>query len=108
MEPRPPVDVVLTWSCEAVLKSGAGSCAVGRCVCFEHEDQICRSLQLLRVAGRAWGEPGGDGGDQRLLARAVLSAGGPVRDLAGECPRVKHVPGRPKTDRLDAVCLCKV
>jgi hypothetical protein len=23
---------------EAVLKSGAGSCAVGRFVCFEHED----------------------------------------------------------------------
>lgn len=21
---------------------------------------------------------------------------------------VKHLPGRPKTDRLDAVCLCKV
>ena len=47
---RPPVDVVVAWSFEAVLKSGAGSCAVGRCVCFEHEDQICRSLQLLRVA----------------------------------------------------------
>jgi hypothetical protein len=46
---RPPVDVVVAWSLEAVQKSGAGSCAVGRCVCFEHEDQICRSLQLLRV-----------------------------------------------------------
>jgi hypothetical protein len=49
-EARPPVDVVVAWSFEAVLKSGAGSCAVGRFVCFEHEDQICRSLQLLRVA----------------------------------------------------------
>src|SRR4051794_13018561 len=49
-EARPPVDVVVAWSFEAVLKSGAGSCAVGRCVCFEHEDQICPSLQLLRVA----------------------------------------------------------
>src|SRR5687767_9676486 len=49
-EARPPVDVVVAWSLEAVLKSGAGSCAVGRCVCFEHEDQICLSLQLLRVA----------------------------------------------------------
>ncbi len=49
-EARPPVDVVVAWSFEAVLKSGAGSCAVGRCVCFEHEDQIRRSLQLLRVA----------------------------------------------------------
>jgi hypothetical protein len=29
---------VVAWSCEAVLKSGAGSYAVGRCVCFEHED----------------------------------------------------------------------
>ena len=35
---RPPVDVVVAWSFEAGLKSGAGSCAVGRCVCFEHED----------------------------------------------------------------------
>ena len=48
-ELRPPVDVVVAWSFEAVLKSGAGSCAEGRCVCFEHEDQICRSLQLLRA-----------------------------------------------------------
>ncbi len=49
-EARPPADVVVAWSFEAVLKSGAGSCAVGRYVCFEHEDQIRRSLQLLRVA----------------------------------------------------------
>jgi hypothetical protein len=35
---RPPVDVVVAWSFEAVLKSGAGSCAEGRHVCFEHED----------------------------------------------------------------------
>jgi hypothetical protein len=35
---RPPVDVVVAWSFEAGLKSGAGSCAAGRYVCFEHED----------------------------------------------------------------------
>jgi hypothetical protein len=35
---RPPVDVVVAWSFEAGLKPGAGSCAVGRCVCLEHED----------------------------------------------------------------------
>jgi hypothetical protein len=29
---------VVAWSSEAGLKSGAGSCAVGRHVCFEHED----------------------------------------------------------------------
>src|SRR4029453_2189588 len=36
------------------LKSGAGSCAVGRCVCCEHEDQIHRSLQLPWVAASGW------------------------------------------------------
>jgi transposase len=29
-------------------------------------------------------------------------------DLAGHAHDVKHLPGRPKTDRLDAVWLCKV
>ena len=37
-EARPPVDVVVAWSFEAGLKSGAGSCAVGRHVCLEHGD----------------------------------------------------------------------
>jgi hypothetical protein len=47
---RPPADVVVAWSFEAGLKSGAGSCAVGRCVCFEHEDQIRLPLQLVAPA----------------------------------------------------------
>src|SRR5215211_1105525 len=40
-----------------------------------------------RPAGRAGGDPGGDGGHQRLLEGGLLPAGSPrVRDLAGQCP----------------------
>ena len=39
----------------------------------------------------------------------VLPVGGArVRSVAGNAKDVKHLPGRPKTDRLDAVWLCKV
>src|SRR5215216_7911743 len=40
-----------------------------------------------RPAGRAGGDPGGDGGHQRLLEGGLLPAGSArVPDLAGECP----------------------
>ena len=64
---------------------------------------------LLALAGTAalpGGDPGGDGGHQRLLEAGVLPAGG----RGFECwlvnaRDVKNVPGRPKTDKLDAVWL---
>src|SRR3954470_5799534 len=41
-----------------------------------HDDR--RAAGAGRLADRPWRESGGDGGDQRRLARAVLPAGGPV------------------------------
>jgi transposase len=55
------------------------------------------------------GDPGRDGGDVDYWKPAfyVLEAAGFQTWLVN--PRdVKHLPGRPKTDRLDAVWLCKV
>jgi hypothetical protein len=66
---------------------------------------------LLQLADwwHSWGHPGGDGVDVGLLERGLLLAGGRrVRRLAGQRPRVKNVPGRPKTDKADAVWLAKV
>ena len=61
-----------------------------------------------RLAGRAGGDPGGDGGDQRLLEAAVLPAGGRVRDVAGQ-RQGRQAPARTAQDRpVDAVWLCKV
>ena len=62
-----------------------------------------------RPAPRVGGDPGGDGGNQRLLEAAVLPVGGAgFETWLVNAKDVKHLPGRPKTDRLDAVWLCKV
>src|SRR3954462_3374662 len=50
-----------------------------------------------RLDGRPRGDPGRDGGDQRLLARTVLPTGGPVRDLAGQ-RQGRQAPARPAHD----------
>src|SRR5215213_9400972 len=176
---RPPVDVVPPWSSEAVLKSGAGSCAVGRCVCCEHEDQIRRSPAAStggrprsvhrRAEARAMQVETDEGeiieriaaldvgkaevvccarvpgpGGQRMqevrttstMTAALLALGDWLASLGVSrvvmeatsdywrapfylledrfetwlvnAHDVKHLPGRPKTDRLDAVWLCKV
>ena len=68
------------------------------------------------VAGRAGQPPGrpadragGDGGHQRLLEAGVLPARGARSGaVAGQCPGRQAPAGRPKTDMLDAVWLCKV
>src|SRR5918995_3207878 len=62
-----------------------------------------------RPAGGAGGDPGGHGGHQRLLEGAfyLLEAHGFETWLVN-ARDVKHLPGRPKTDTLDAVWLCKL
>jgi len=44
------IDVVVAWSCEAVLKSDAGRVCCGPLLCFEHEDWIRRSCSSHGVA----------------------------------------------------------
>jgi hypothetical protein len=57
----------------------------------------------------AGGDPGGDGVDVGLLDGRRLAAGSRrVRLVAGHARDVKNVPGRPKTDKADAVWLAKV
>src|SRR5512132_4636187 len=63
-----------------------------------------------RAAGRVGRDPGGDGGHQRLLEGGLcylLEAHGFEVWLVN-ARDVKHLPGRPKTDTLDAVWLCKL
>lgn len=57
-----------------------------------------------RPAACCWGDAGRDGGHQRLLEAGVLPAGS--RGFTCwllNARQVKNVPGRPKTDKLDAV-----
>ncbi len=62
-----------------------------------------------RPAGRAGCVAGGDGSDRRLLETGVLSAGSRgLKVWLVNARDVKHLPGRPKTDKLDAVWLAKV
>ncbi len=60
------------------------------------------------MTGWTRGDPGGDGGDQRLLAAPFYLLEDRFETWLVNAHDVKHLPGRPKTDRLDAVWLCKV
>ena len=62
-----------------------------------------------RPAAQPGGDPGGDGSHLRLLEAPfyLLEARGFETWLVN-AKDVKHLPGRPKTDKLDAVWLCKV
>jgi transposase len=62
-----------------------------------------------RPAGGTGRDPGGHGGHQRLLegGYSLLEAHG-FEPWLVNARDVKHLPGRPKTDTLDAVWLCKL
>ena len=51
---------------------------------------------------------GGHGGHRRLLEPPFYLLEGSFETWLVNAKDVKHLPGRPKTDRLDAVWLCKV
>ena len=98
-----------SWSLATMSRSSSGSrrwisarprwCAASGCPARAARGGGCRRCRtystMTRVAagdggpaGRAWGDPGGDGGDQRLLEAAVLPAGGArVRDRGWSTPR---------------------
>ncbi len=74
---------------------------------LHHDDPVV--VGDVGLAGRSGRDPGGDGGHRRLLAAAVLPVGEHVSRRGWSTPRTSSTcPGRPKTDRLDAVWLCKV
>ncbi|MGE5762655.1 MAG: IS110 family transposase [Mycobacterium leprae] len=85
--------------------SGGAAGAGGADLC--HDDPLAR--RDGRLADRAGSDPGGHGGDLGLLEAGVylLEAAGFDSWLVN-ARDVKHLPGRPKTDKLDAVWLCKV
>ena len=95
-----------------VLRAGARPGRVGAAGCRRSRTYSTMTRSLQGLAERlldVGGDPGGDGGHQRLLEAAVLPAGGAgLEPWLVNAKDVKHLPGRPKTDRLDAVWLCKV
>jgi hypothetical protein len=94
-----------------VLRAGAargqaGSAAAGGGDLFDDDPLVA---EAGRPADRAGRDPGGHGGHLGILETAVylLEAHGFETWLVN-ARDVKHLPGRPKTDKLDAVWLCKV
>ena len=108
---------------ERVAALDIGKAELVCCVRVPDEDRPGRRLQEVetysdddpaaaghgRPAGLPGGDPGGDGGNIGLLEAGVLPVGGGrVRTWLVNAKDVKHLPGRPKTDKLDCIWLCKV
>ena len=63
---------------------------------------------VVGLAEQPRGDPGGDGSNQRLQRPPFYLLEGSFETWLVNAGDVKHLPGRPKTDRLDAAWLCKV